>query len=206
MADLDLLSYERDSRWMPKLSWTYPDWTLQQRMETQAAQREQAWQKIADKLGPLLIGSSFGQSDHIVRDIDEDEEYLERAYEKAPLLSSPNISSCSTTNTTSTATNYRSHSQTPNRHSTSSESGYTGELAQPQHPYLHQPSPQPQLQQYKQHNIVQSYCHQQQPQPYCTSQPRSPAQPEQEPEEPAEHQPELQEQNSCFRWLTYFCH
>lgn len=96
MANMDLLSYERDSRWMPHLSWTFPDWTLQEKMAQQAVQREQAWQRIADKLGPLLIGpdvmskgggssGSLGQSDYIVRDI-EDQDYQERAYEKAPLL------------------------------------------------------------------------------------------------------------------------
>lgn len=90
MANMDLLSYERDSRWMPHLSWSHLDWSLQQKMEQQAAQREQTWQKIADKLGPLLVagdasGCSFGQSDYIVRDI-EDQDYLEKAYEKAPLL------------------------------------------------------------------------------------------------------------------------
>lgn len=96
MANMDLLSYERDSRWMPHLSWTYPDWTHQEKMAQQAAQREMAWQRIADKLGPLLIGSdvtgvlhggggSLGQSDYIDRDI-LDQDHEERAYEKAPLL------------------------------------------------------------------------------------------------------------------------
>lgn len=82
---MDLLSYERDSRWLPHLSWSF----IEQRMERQAAQREQAWQKIADKLGPLLIpdvGCSFGQSDYISRDIEEQDYAAERAYEKAPLL------------------------------------------------------------------------------------------------------------------------
>lgn len=116
MANLDLMSYERDSRWQPHLSWAYPDLTLQQRMQQQAAQREQAWQKIADKLGPLLIGSdigsSYGQSDYISRDICEDQEYLERAYEKAPLLSSAKYPSSTTTrvhkntNSNSKSTNY----------------------------------------------------------------------------------------------------
>lgn len=122
MANLDLMSYERDSRWMPHLSWAYPDLTLQQRMEQQAAQRE-AWQKIADKLGPLLIGSdiggSYGQSDYISRDICEDEDYLERAYEKAPLLSSAKYPSStirsqrhstnSSNNNTTRSTNYYSN-------------------------------------------------------------------------------------------------
>ena len=88
MAYMDLLSYERDSRWMPHLGWNFSDWNLQEKMEQQALQREQTWQRIADKLGSLLIteaGCSFGQSDYIVRDI-EDQDYLDRAYEKAPLL------------------------------------------------------------------------------------------------------------------------
>lgn len=116
MANLDLMSYERDSRWQPHLSWAYPDLTLQQRMQQQAAQREQAWQKIADKLGPLLIGSdiggSYGQSDYISRDICEDQDYLERAYEKAPLLSSAKCPGSSSTirNQKNTSSNSRSTS------------------------------------------------------------------------------------------------
>jgi len=66
-------------------------------MAQQALRKEQAWQKIADKLGPLMLGhdviakgggsgSSFGQSDYIVPDY-EDHDYQDRAYEKAPLLS-----------------------------------------------------------------------------------------------------------------------
>jgi hypothetical protein len=101
MANLDLMSYERDSRWMPHLSWAYPDLSLQQQMKQQAAQREQAWQKIADKLGPLLLGSDIGgsyeQSYYISGDHSEDQDYLDRAYEKAPLLSSAKYPSSATT-------------------------------------------------------------------------------------------------------------
>lgn len=88
MATMDLLSYERDSRWMPHLSWTHLDGSLQERMERQAGRKELAWQKIADKLGPLLVmdGGSLGQSDYIVKDYDQDQDSQERAYEKAPLL------------------------------------------------------------------------------------------------------------------------
>lgn len=39
-------SYERESRWKPQLSWSYSDWSLKQRMEEQAEQRESSWQKI----------------------------------------------------------------------------------------------------------------------------------------------------------------
>lgn len=76
-------SYERDSRWKPHLSWSYLSWKLQQRMEEQQLQRELAWQRIADKLGPLIISSdgglTFGQA------VDYDAEGAnERAQERSP--------------------------------------------------------------------------------------------------------------------------
>lgn len=79
-------SYERDSKWRPHLSWSFLSWSLQQRMEEQAAQREFAWRKIADKLGPLLIsetGCTFGQGDFIAS-ITKDQSN-ERAHERQPI-------------------------------------------------------------------------------------------------------------------------
>lgn len=90
-------SFERDSRWKPHLSWSYLSWKLQQRMEEQAVERELAWQRIADKLGPLIISSdgglTFGRNDYA-----SPEEANDRAQERTPFytqkLSYTNINYC----------------------------------------------------------------------------------------------------------------
>lgn len=77
-------SYERESRWKPHLSWSFLSWSLQQRMEEQAAQRELVWQKIADKLGPMLVadgGLTFGQNDFSTNLTDD------RPNERLPIVS-----------------------------------------------------------------------------------------------------------------------
>jgi len=78
-------SYERDGRWKPHLSWSFLSWSLQQRMEEQAAQRELAWQRIADKLGPLLTteaGYAFGGPRDYGSELSD-----ERRYERVPFVS-----------------------------------------------------------------------------------------------------------------------
>lgn len=53
-------------------------------MEEQAIQRELAWQKIADKLGPLIISDgslTFGRADYTAENADE------RAQERTPFYS-----------------------------------------------------------------------------------------------------------------------
>lgn len=39
-------SYERDSRWLPHLSWSFFNSTLRQTMKEQASQREDSWRRI----------------------------------------------------------------------------------------------------------------------------------------------------------------
>lgn len=80
-------SFEGDSKWRPHLNWNFLSWNLQQqKVNKQANQREIAWQKVADKLGPLLsssttIGHTFGANSSLSPSAEE-------CHEKVPFLSS----------------------------------------------------------------------------------------------------------------------
>lgn len=76
-------SYERDSRWKPHLSWSFISWSLQQRMEEQAAKREMQWQKIADKLGPFLI---VDEGCYVGQGILNNQNSEELANERVPFI------------------------------------------------------------------------------------------------------------------------
>lgn len=94
--DLDA-SYERDSRWKPHLSWSFFSWSLQQKMEEQAVRRELAWQRVVDKLGPLLIHNSNYSS--IIQDCHNNQYLYSDGYQNSSSYSLPSDRQSSDTTT-----------------------------------------------------------------------------------------------------------